>query len=70
MARKRRGHRGPELRQRAGSRVGFQIKTYFLQFWKFSGFYKVHFHNHPRHTACAEQTFLKENLNFPDNSPN
>jgi hypothetical protein len=47
MARPRRGHRGPELGQRAGSRVGFQIKMpiseYFFHFDNFSAFVKSSF---------------------------
>jgi hypothetical protein len=47
MARKRRGHRGPELGQRAGSRVGFQTKMpiseYYFNFDNFSSFFKSSF---------------------------
>jgi hypothetical protein len=47
MARPRRGHRGPELGQRAGSRVSFQTKTplseYFFNFDNFSAFFKSSF---------------------------
>jgi hypothetical protein len=47
MARPRRGHRGPELGQRGGSRVSFQTKMpiseYFFNSENFSVFFKSSF---------------------------
>jgi hypothetical protein len=70
MARPRRGHRGPELGQRAGSRVSIETKMpisdYFINFENFSVFFKSSFCKNHTHSciSCTEQTFLKENLIF------